>query len=135
MLPIYRCHVAAIVLLSCLGCSQPQAPVSPPKSGGVVRGDSIDLPLYNKASGQKVVDFSSFPEDIQMMWKQIDPSPHIEAFKEKTGHYPADFAEFKSGIIEPKNLKFPSKLPGGMQLQYDEANHKVVAVKAGKGTR
>ncbi|MEZ6075505.1 MAG: hypothetical protein R3C56_07485 [Pirellulaceae bacterium] len=66
------------------------------------------------------------------MFKQVEHTEEIEAYNKANGHYPADYAEFKSGIIEPNNIQFPSNLPGGFQLQYDEANHKVVVVKKKK---
>ncbi len=118
----------AVLLLSCYGCTESQSPVGEVKTGGVVEGDTTDLPVYDKANGP-TVDISKFPEEYRMLFKQIDPTPQIEAYNKANGHYPADYAEFKSGIVEPNNIKFPSKLPAGMQLQYDVANHKVVIVK------
>lgn len=123
-----------VVAISFVGCTKTQAPVSEPKSGGVVRGDTSDLPVYTKAAGP-TVDITKFPSGIQQLFKQIDPAPHIEEYKETHGRYPADYAEFKSGIVEPKKLKFPSKLPAGMQLHYDENNHRVLIVKVTKGKR
>ncbi len=125
--------LVAGLLAATTACSKPQTPVSEPKNGGIVRGDATDLPIYNKSSGS-VVDITKFPADVQQLFKQIDPAPHIEAYHKAEGHYPADYAEFKSGVMEPNNLKFPSKLPGGMQLQYDEAGHRVVVVRTGKKT-
>ncbi len=124
--------LAAFVLVSCNACTKSQAPVGEAKSGGIVRGDSTDIPIYSKASGP-TVDISKFPADIQLMFKQqVDVTPQIEAYNKANGHYPADYAEFKSGVVEPNHIKFPSNLPGGFQLQYDEGNHKVVVVKKKK---
>lgn len=120
--------LAALLLLACHGCTQSQAPVGEVKTGGIVRGDATDIPIYNKESGP-TVDITKIPPDYQLLFKQVEHTAEIEAYNKANGHYPADYAEFKSGVIEPNNIKFPSKLPAGMQLQYDEANHKVVVVK------
>ncbi len=124
--------LVAFVLLPCFGCTKSQAPVGELKSGGIVDGDSSDLPIYNETAGPQV-SITVFPQDIQMMFKdQVEVTPYMEAYNEANGHYPVDYAEFKSGIIEPNNLTFPSKLPAGMQLQYDEAKHEVVVVRKKK---
>lgn len=122
--------LVAFVLLACFGCTKSQAPVAE-VTGGVIRGDSPDLPIYNKASGPPM-SITQIPADFRGLFKQVQYTEQIEAYNKANGHYPVDYAEFKSGVVEPNNIQFPSKLPGGVELQYDEANHKVVVVKKKK---
>jgi hypothetical protein len=124
-----RYLICGVALLVGQGCGEHQPePVREVRSGGKISRTATDLPIYDPATSGPIVEPSRFGPEFVKRWKQVDPTEHIEAYNAKHGHYPADYAEFKSGVIEPNNLGFPENLPLGMQLQYDEANHKVVVV-------
>ena len=97
--------------------------------GRFVVTDATDIPVYDETKSSKPFDPSKYDSSIQDMFEQFDATEEIEAYKQETGHYPKDYAEFKSGVVEPNELKFPSKLPMGLEVQYDEANHCIVVVK------
>ena len=111
------------------GCGPTQPPPSTQKTGAVIRATATDIPIYDEKLAGPPIDPAKFGPAIQELVGQFDPSEAIEAYKQEHGHYPRDYAEFKSGVMVPNDMKFPEKLPAGFQVQYDEQNHRVVIVK------
>ena len=55
----------------------------------------------------------------------------VEMFRATEGRYPKDYQEFKSKVIEAKQIRLP--VPGeGLEYQYDVQNHSLVVVKSKK---
>lgn len=52
----------------------------------------------------------------------------VRLYHAEHGEYPKDYDEFMNRIIKPNNIKLPV-LPGGLEYQYDEQNHKLVVVE------
>ena len=117
------------------GCGPTQPPPSTRTTGAVVRGTATDIPVYDEQLAGPPIDRSQLGPAFQEIIGKFDPSDAIEAYKQKHGHYPKDYAEFKSGVMEPNDMKFPERLPAGFQVQYDEPNHRVVIVKPKSGRR
>lgn len=58
-------------------------------------------------------------------------SQAVEMFRATEGRYPRDYQEFKSKVIEAKQIRLP--VPGeGLEYQYDVQNHSLVVVKSKK---
>lgn len=55
----------------------------------------------------------------------------VGLFHAEHGRYPKDYDEFMSRIIKANNIKLPV-LPGQLEYQYDEENHKLVVVEKQK---
>ena len=124
-----RAVQCAVMLCLFSSCGPSQTPPNPNANGAYVATDATDIPIYDEAKSSKPFDPSKYDSSIQDMFEQIDVSEEIEAYKQETGHYPKDYVEFKLGVVDPNGLKFPSKLPMGLEVQYDEANHRIVVVK------
>ncbi len=55
----------------------------------------------------------------------------VEMFRATEGRYPKDYQEFKSKVIEAKQIRLP--VPGeGLEYQYDVQNHSLIVVKSKK---
>lgn len=119
-----------VALCACVaGCGRSQPPPSDGRPSAKVDGTATDIPIYNAEADGEPLDMTQFPKNIQLMWEQIDPNPHIEEFNEDNGRYPENYAEFKAEILEPNEIKFPENLPLPLGFRYDESNHKVVVVQ------
>lgn len=116
------------------GCGEGQTPPETQPQGMVVRGNADDIPVYDPKTSGKIVDPQKFGESYARAFRQFDAAVQIEAYNSEHGHYPKDYAEFKTGVIEPNNLKFPDNLPMGFQAQYDVENHRVVIVSGKQGS-
>jgi len=55
----------------------------------------------------------------------------VKLFEAENGRFPKDYDEFMTEIVKKNNIQLPV-LPGGAKYQYDEAEHKLVVVKAEK---
>jgi hypothetical protein len=119
----------ALVAMLFEGCEPAQPPPSTRTTGAVIRATATDIPIYDEKTSGKPLDPAAFGDSIQELAKQFDVTEPIEAYKNEHGHYPKDYAEFKSGVVIPNEITFPERLPAGVQVQYDEANHRVVFVR------
>lgn len=119
-----------VMLLSfCLtGCGQEQPPPSDGRSSLKLKKTATDIAIYNPTKDGEPVDTSKLPRTFRLIWEDLDPAPLIEAYNESNGHYPENYAEFKSGILEPNEITFPEDLPVPLDFRYDEANHRVVLI-------
>lgn len=124
-----RVLIFAVLALSLDGCEPAQPPPSTRTTGAIVRATATDIPVYDEKTSGHPLNPADFGSAVQEVAGQFDLTEAIEAYNLEHGHYPADYAEFKSGVVVPNNIKFPEKLPMGVQLQYDEANHRVVFVR------
>lgn len=120
--------VCTLLFVGLQGCGQQQTGPSDGQPLARVNKSASDIPVYDEAKHGTPMDPANMTKNALQVWEKIDPAPQIEAYKEETGDYPRDYAEFKSGVLEPNDIKFPENMPGGLIFAYDEANHKVVLV-------
>jgi hypothetical protein len=123
----------ALVAVLLEGCEPAQPPPSTKTTGAIVKATATDIPIYNEKTSGKPLDPAAFGDAIKDLAMQFDVTEQIEAYKNEHGHYPRDYAEFKSGVVIPNDITFPEKLPMGVQVQYDEANHRIVFVRPRSG--
>lgn len=120
------CWSLALMLLA--GCGPAQTPPNPNASGMTVKATASDIAIYDPATSGQIVDPAKLGASYAKAAANFDAVEEIEAFHKEHGRYPEDYAEFKSGVVEPNGLRFPDNLPFGYTVQYDEKNHRVVIV-------
>lgn len=140
-----RCRASAAVCLIAAvtsGCFQPAPPPAPkPKaeenSGSILKKTTQDIGKYDPAAGREVSDskiratnpvtgaleaYGPMVEQISKM--QIDGL--LLGYQVEHEKWPT-YEQFMSDIVKQYNVQLPV-LPGKMEYQYDEANHKLVVV-------
>lgn len=118
-----------VLSVSLAGCGRSQPPPSDGRPSAKVDATATDIPIYDPEVDGEPLDMTEFPRNFQLMWEQIDPNPYIEEFNQDNGRYPENYAEFKSGVMEPYEVKFPENMPLPLGFRYDEENHQVVVVE------
>lgn len=140
-----RTLLALLCLASVSGCAEPTVTEEAPDEGAqekISLGNprmTDQIGKFDPAEGRKVSDskgtysnpitgalemYGPMLERVSKM--QIDHA--VRLYYAEHGEYPQDYDEFMTRIIKANRIKLPV-LPGGVEYQYDEQNHKLVIVE------
>lgn len=144
-----------LILLCFVGCGDggvpPDADAPAPaekkeKGGRISLGNpkfTNKIEKFDPAAGRKVSDSKgTYSNPITGALEMYGPTLEriskmeidraVQFFHAENGRYPNDYEEFMTRIIKANHIKLPV-LPGKMEYQYDEENHKLVVVEKAKG--
>lgn len=150
--PLCRRALAATLLCGAVGCLQatplpqhPQAKQQPPappppaeKPKSILHQTTQDIGKYDPAAGLEVVDpnvevtnpvtgpLEAYGPVVQQI-SGLSIDYMVALYNAEHGRFP-NYDEFMAQIVKKNNVRLPV-LPGKLQYQYDEKNHKLVVVK------
>lgn len=141
-----RILIPALCLVSVLGCAEPTVPDDAPADPGQQEKISLGNPKltdkigkFDPDEGRNVSDSKgTYSNPITGPLEMYGPMLErisklkiehaVRLYHAEHGEYPQNYDEFMTRIVKANRIKLPV-LPGGLEYQYDEQNHKLVVVE------